>query len=578
MLTDRLGYLLPSFASALAERGVEIEVRPAGNEVEWLDYALPRRPPSHSFPNSLSTKGLASRLIPIDRGRVVLVVGGDIWDFCLYHALAQMRQHVFWLPSTHLESSIFMTTLAGLLARAATSMGGGNHVAIISAESDSLCEPARAAIGEAAEVRGVTLEILDWRAVIPNIPLRLLDRSSAGRPQAVLRRNGETHELATPVPRGIATEPPTHMRWMVDVEVDGWAAIRHAGLAPAVLRGSVGDGHDARVTRGGVTYLGISPLIWAGDDLESAAARPRLAPLPLLEQLRAVLAPEGWTFAVSDKGAYAHQSALLFGGVDDFAKALRDADQRCVLDAYLVPREAEGHGMFIDERGRRFLAYSDIEQMVGDAAAEVLAKLTGQNVLQRGHVLKCEHCRGTSFYTLGQDERFRCFRCYAEQQATPFSWLGTPEPAFRYGIAEVIYQFLRGNGELPLLAIFDHLVTRSLGGDRFDLPLDIAHELQFRPQEPRRPREHDIVVSWGPDLWLGEASVTDRFGTAAEETARFNRIAETASAARARGVIFVTSAPAFRTSSVARARAAFRSAVWPEVRFVDGVDTGAVDS
>jgi hypothetical protein len=295
-----------------------------------------------------------------------------------------------------------------------------------------------------------------------------------------------------------------------------------------------------------------------------------------VEQLRTVLAPEAWTFAVSDKGAYARQSALLFGGVDGFVEALRDPVRRGILDAYLVPREVEGLGLFIDERGRRFLTYSDIERLVGNASSDVLARLTAQNVLQRGHVLKCEHCRGTSFYTLGHDERFRCFRCYTEQQATPFSWLGTAEPAFRYGIAEVVYQFLRANGELPLLAVVDLLVTRRLGGDRFDFPLDVAHELEFRPPEPGRPREHDIVVSWGPDLWIGEASVADRFGTAAEETARFNRVAETAAAARARGVIFVTSAPAFRTSTVRRALAAFRSPMWPDIRFVEGVDTGAV--
>jgi hypothetical protein len=116
MVTARLGHLLPSFASALAERGVQINDVRAGNEVEWLDLVLPRRPAPQLFPASLSNMGLASRLSPGLHDQAVLVVGEEIWDFCLYQALSQLLPAVLWWPSTYLESALFTSSIAGALS------------------------------------------------------------------------------------------------------------------------------------------------------------------------------------------------------------------------------------------------------------------------------------------------------------------------------------------------------------------------------------------------------------------------------------------------------------------------------
>jgi hypothetical protein len=163
-------------------------------------------------------------------------------------------------------------------------------------------------------------------------------------------------------------------------------------------------------------------------------------------------------------------------------------------------------------------------------------------------------------------------RCRTTQKATRFSWLGTAEPEFRYALSEVVFQFLQNHGELPLLAVNEHF---AVGRSDEREALDVAFELELISPGGQL-REHDIVVTWGAELWLGEATHEDRLErTNADEMERLARLAETADALSARGVLFVTSAPEFRPTTKERIARAFPDPAWPDVIFIEGFDAGA---
>ena len=86
---------------------------------------------------------------------------------------------------------------------------------------------------------------------------------------------------------------------------------------------------------------------------------------------------------------------------------------------------------------------------------------------------------------------------------------GEPEPAFRYALNEVLFQFLTHNGDVPLLAACDHFVV---GRAREQRSFDIAFEVEVVSPSGDKS-EHDIVATWGSELWLGEATTTDTLGS-----------------------------------------------------------------
>lgn len=327
---------------------------------------------------------------------------------------------------------------------------------------------------------------------------------------ALLRHEGETQELQTPTPVSVSAHGDDFpaLRWMVDVDVQGWRPARHPALGTSLFSRPFVTAHDFRTSVLGPSYFGLGAFVQAFLGLEGSTSRPRLRPLAIVEGLAEFLRPLGWEMRLSDKGAYALQSASLFDGVTGLASALRDKATRLPLDAYMTPTTTNDPGIYLTDTRRRYLGLEEASSVVGaetDVPA-LVAQLYDSGALVRGHVLKCEYCRATSFYSLTEEQRFACVRCRTALKATRFSWLGTPEPEFRYALNEVVFQFLQNHGELPLLALNDHFVV-GRGDER--QALDVAFELELTSPDGQL-REHDIVATWGAEFWLGEATLNDR--------------------------------------------------------------------
>jgi hypothetical protein len=374
-----------------------------------------------------------------------------------------------------------------------------------------------------------------------------------------------TDELPTPTPVSISTDDPLAMGWVVDVDVRGWSTFRHPQLGPKVLPGVFASTHDQRVGAGGASYFGLAAFVQTGLGLENALSRRQLNPLPVIDALSEALAADGWTVALSDKGAYTHRSAHLLGGVEQIVNALRSDVTRPLLDTYTEDSTAAVPGCFLTDTRRRYLSLEEAARVVGDRAEEVVNHLYDLGALSRGHVLKCEQCRATSFYSLTEHQRFVCRRCRLEQRATRTSWLKDAEPAFRYELAEVIYEFLAHDNDVPLLAAYDYFVSMLAARDR--RPLDLGFEIEVVSPDGTQS-EHDIVAVWGSDLWLGEATKRADFGPGQEELARLRRLKELADLLGARGVLLATSS-VFTRRTRDHVSSVFATWPQPEVAFIE---------
>jgi hypothetical protein len=577
MLTHAVGRLLPSFRSALEERTLTIhDVRVEHQEI-LFDHLWPRGRvvTEYGYPRLLAELGLARRLFPADRDRAIVVVGDEPRDFLLYHGLSRLRPYVYWLPAARLNNQVFVTGLAQAARRVIRMEIGGGDLAVTTASSDDAAVAAVALLNGLPGRDAPDAALVEWQATIPRSYMWAADAKSERR-VLLLRHEGETQELQTPTPVSVSVSPesPSELRWMVDVDVQGWRPARHSALGTQVIRGPVVTDHDARTSTGGPSYFGQGPFVQAFLGLEGSTARPRLRPRTVVEQARDVLQPLGWEVASSDKGSYAVQSARLLHGIEGLASALRSEPTRALLDAYLTPTATNNPGIYLSDTRRRYFSLDEAGGVVGEADVPTLvADLYDRGALVRGHVLKCEHCRATSFYSLSEEQRFICVRCRTSQRATRFSWLEKPEPEFRYALSEVLFQFLTNKGQLPLLAAYDHFVV---GRGREREPFDMACELELTSPEGQL-REHDIVATWGAELWLGEATFEGKLEDAnAEEVVRLERLRESAQALCARGVLFVTTSDGFRERTKQNVSNVFPDPAWPEVVYAEGFDSGAV--
>jgi hypothetical protein len=192
-------------------------------------------------------------------------------------------------------------------------------------------------------------------------------------------------------------------------------------------------------------------------------------------------------------------------------------------------------------------------------AGDVLEQMLERRVLVRGLSLKCRRCRQEGWYGLDEfSVSFRCRRCSLEQEMRRGWWLGAEEPAWLYRLAEVVYQFLRSDGDLPLLAAWDRF-------GRSGRPLALTNELEFK-RENGESFEIDIVLSNGHELWLGEATST----TNLEPLERLDQLGELAELGSAYGVLLVTSTTNFKKVVRERFDRVF-AGIWPKAEVIRGV-------
>jgi hypothetical protein len=498
----------------------------------------------------------------------VLVVGDDAWDFALFYALRLLRGATFWLPTGSLDSPQKLLELESTLHQAARLRNSA--VAVAQWSCADVRDAAIAALRTA--YRDLRFEKVRWQELIPESPLRLFERDRLGVYEPLVTHRGLSAPVSTPVPRNVGSALSTELEWMVEVDLRGWGAIRHPALGPLFVRAAAYDTWATRAGRDGLAYMAPNQLVRSESSLESQAVRPQLATPSLLEQVRAAFEARGWRCEPSDKGIYAAESAALFGGFEQLRQALTDA-RALMLTVYLSKQAEAPGGIFGGQRLLTLEELGSVAQAANPAlsppeAEELIVGLQELGALQRGLALKCETCRQASFYELDEaGTEFRCRRCRRHQRVRRFSWMHGAEPPWRYGLAEVLYQFLGADGDLPVLGATDYASGEVTTASDPARALQLTFEVEIYDQADAKS-ELDIVLATGSELWVGEATHRDRLeATNADEQARLDRLRSIAEGLSARGVLLINGG-AFAATTRARLESNFPG-IWPRLEIVE---------
>jgi hypothetical protein len=543
LLTANLGRLTKTTRDALVAREVSVQESEAMSRLDWASAAVESRSrPGADSPWAVAENGTALYQRQPFSTTSALVVGDTAWDFALYYALKRMTGQAWWLPSWLRRHTYYMWRLTHELEHGAASLG--RTVVVTSASSPTARDRIAAGL-RSPDGAPLGAEAVSWIEVLPEAPARVFERDNQGRAESVPLVDHQTLPLDTPLPRRVATEPETKMRWVTEVSSPQWAAVRHPTLATEILKTRLGATDQVRTSREGVSYLCPNAIILGGESLADNVVRPTLRPLTLLEQLDVIARSAGWSVRQSDKGAYATEAARLFGDPDGLVEALRDPTLRTVFDAYL--KKDGVPGKWLSQDGRRYMSWKNLEDLVGAEATERgVPKLLETGVLERGLILKCERCRQKAWYHIETiSEHFRCNRCRLDQPVEEH-WVEGYEPAWFYRLAEVLLQFLKANGDVPILAVFDTF-------DR-GRPLAHAYELDLYPPSADK-LELDIFVAEESRLWIGEANVT---GNYSQE--RLSLVRDVAEVLGAYGVVLATSKPRWPSGTLTAANHVFESA------------------
>jgi hypothetical protein len=564
LLTAEAGRLPTGFSQAVVEAGfAEVEPQRLDDGPAWRRALFRDLPEDVAYPWTLSELGLQwyAQGVSVREG-ATLVAGDTAWDFALFYALRRWTTTAYWLPHALADETGYLPELRNTLGRILNRRGG--VVRVVSASDDAFRDQVANSLS-AAKVFPVRARSADWREVLPDRPNRLWEKDNPGRAEPIAMYEGRTVELPTPIPFLARTRASAELHWVTDVRGHGWAPIRHGAVGKAVVDEPGFGSEHARSTRTGVAYTSAGWATWSGVTLEMSAVRPLLRPAALIEQLNAALGDQRWSCAASDKGAYAAESAALFGGFRDLARALLDPAVRAVLEAF---RDARAPGKKAGDR--RYLTVEDMAKVVGDrqTAYRVCVELASRDVLTRGLFLKCSRCRRAAWYGIAEvTTTFTCRRCRDEQRMTRDAWLGTVEPAWHYELAEVVYAMFEYNGELPILAVAQSFPLPR----RQDEDVEVAFELDVFSPDGRRS-EVDIAVRQESTLWLGEATTKAFFeSSAAKEISRLERLSEITDLLAAGNVLMASSA-AFRETTERRIRAVF-GGYWPALRIEERVQT-----
>lgn len=557
---SQYGILSDLYRAKLAESGAEFlttEV-PLENSLNHLDAAwVPPAAygigewPGSVWPFPLSQVGCRTYWRgAVRRAPFTVVVGETVEDYCLYYGLARLLGEAAWFPTSLVESEdvlaqVWRNSVVGQLDAMATHSQGRQLLVTSASLAEDAVEEARQRLTRGAALEktrtcsavGVPLDRIRW----------IWDRHRVEEvryePFAGERMIGTLPPLEPSLRMSGAMNNP---EWFVDVEIERWTAPSRGCLGAAVNAGRNIDAYNLRIGREGVTYNSQGQGLIRGVREDEKIAQPRLA-LPDAHRQFSILCDQaGLKIRPSAAGGYTAGSIALFGSLRTFAQVFQVNVTRSLFGAYLMgspkkqPKADRGPkpaGTFLEGVQRRFLTLAEMVAACKLPEDEMRGLVDGWcegGVLRRGLILKCPTCLYAGWYALGEvDEAFRCGRCRASSKVTRGTWLAdTPEPVFSYDLHEVVYQALRHDCHVPVLA----LASMEAGSGKF---LYLPDQTVFRGGEVLC--EVDIWAIADGRIILGEAKATDHLETtAAKERASARRFADVAAGITADEVVYVS--------------------------------------
>lgn len=516
---------------------------------------------------------------------VVMVAGDTIADFCLYYCLSRLRPKVVWLLSS------WITTFRQALARAREGgeqirneemqafhfahevlslARGGTGQERISILSSSIAqhdlEQMRDTLDEATlSDRGTFRSCSDIREFVADVvrhPCVAFERNNVQRDYAEpMIENRLARPFDTPKPKNFHTIHPYEHRWITELIIRKHRFPAHPSLGTWIVRDHRLGTHGVRSGRNGVSYF-CPNFGWFGGDIDWVLVKPEINLPSAFEMFEKLFEEQKYTCRISDKGFYAQETIDDFDGLGPLAETLRDVTRRSVLEKFLDISTSPTEGVFdegvlLGSDERRYLNFVAIHKIMKDEdkSGALVDDLVRRTVFYRGFVFKCAYCRNADWFKIGDiSEEFECKRCGRRQTYVREHWRQPREPAWFYKLDEIVFQGLRNDMIVPILAL-DFLRRKAKESFLF------THELEVLESGPQR-RRSEIDICCIPDgvLTIGEAKKDNRLGaTEREEVQAIAKYRDLAQKIGATQVIFATTAAAWSDATVENAKKTFEN-------------------
>jgi len=483
---------------------------------------------------------------------VVLVAGETLFDFCLFYSLSRLRRPVLWLPSQWLKSepiNISATLFneycrnVRLLLRDIAASGKGvlTSYSLQKDELDELLHQLdRGSFVRTDDLASQISVDLNTDGLLAH-PLRAFETG----PQPTMlevRESSEIELFETPKPKSFPKIQPYEHRWITDVIIAGHYLPRNSNLGEWVIRSPILGRYGARVGSDGTLSYFCPNIGYAGGDIDSILVRPTIFVPSTLELFQRLSWSIGYEAKLSDKGFFAQHTISKFGGLDALAGFLSDALARTLIFKFLDDNAGGSatDGWLLNDQ-RRYLTLPSVSKILGfdSTSQKTLDLLISKGILYRGCIFKCAACRNADWFGLDEfSQTFKCKRCGTTQHVTHDNyWYAEHEPGWCYKLDEIIYQFLRHDGYVGVLAL---ACLKGRTDSSFMFTTDL--ELTKKDATDRKPDlELDILAVLDGELVLGEAKKGNRLGaTAAAEKKEIQKYCRLAKELVAKKLIFAT--------------------------------------
>jgi len=526
-------------------------------------------------PFELTTVGLGTYFYRSEFPRkqlMTIVVGDTINDFCFYYSLSRIRQPVLWFPINWLRETK-STNGGSMFDSFSHSLGftqgsvGAEDGCVFTSTSLELEELTQIVDETKKRARFLWLRstsavelTLDCAKLISR-PFRLYEVGNAVRPTSLTaEESSEIDMFETPTPKNFRRVHPYDHRWITDVTVSAHSLPRHPNIGEWVIRSPVLGTWGARVGAGTLSYF-CPNVAYAGGDIDITVVRPNLYIPSAHEVFEKLFDGIGQSVRLSDKGFYADDAVRKFGGLEVLASFLRDSISRQLLYAFMdcSGKNSEHEGYLLSD-GRRYLTLPAVSRLAGDdeISRNLIEKLLSQDIFYRGCIFKCRYCRNADWFGLDQfDQIFRCKRCQRTQHVTRENHVyGELEPGWCYKLDEIIFQFLKHNGDVGILALdYERRGSQTSFLFTTDLELRRAGAIGGKPDS-----EIDICCLVDGEIVLGEAKKENRLGqTKRAEVKEINKYTTLADVLGVKRLIFATLAEAWSDETMTNVKNATAS-------------------
>lgn len=471
---------------------------------------------------------------------IVIVVGNEIEDFCLYYNISRLKDNVFWIPlppKKNKNLNFFISALSKIII---AKFHSRSHKRIIFISKSIILRELKKFIKTYEDNEFIKTAI--QKEAVENDLVKILpyfykiyelnNYNNIYIEQFISNRS--INFVNTPLPKAehfnLNKIDTSTFRWINDLSIglkkDENNDSRYILPKKAAFSNHLFDidiqgteNELIRVTNEGFSYIG--PTLSVGsmrDFVENVISKQKIKLLEPIDIFQTIFNSLGLKIKLSDKGSYLNETIKKFGSLKELASLLLDKKVFNLFKCFIKPRQKiEGNepGIFLSSDRRRYLRFEDIKKVLRVNTQNLIDMFINIGVIHRGFIFKCSKCRNADWYAIKEiDNSFICKRCSNKEKYRVNNWSlkhESNEPKWYYKLDEIVHQGFAAHMETPIFTLF-RIFNSSKKSFIYVPEINI-----YKENSREKPKEIDICCISDGEIIIGECTIENRLGNDQQE-------------------------------------------------------------